>query len=730
MKKVYIVPVFIFILFSSFQSFGQTTYTWNQTGTASWTVATNWTPTRTPASNDILVFNNAATTIVTNVPTQTIGQLSVSGNTTVSLQPAVTGTTLTIAGFTGTDLAVTTGSALNIDDPANSLTIFTGTGATGLITGNMTFSLADHRLDAADANGIVFNSPAIFTQLNTGNVFTNTGTANAIVFNAGAVFAQSNGLDPFALTEPASKVVFNTGSTFLYQPFFVTPLSFSGRKYADLTISGLTPIITCTGSSAVQIDNLSIGDLTLNFNMTGNPGHSIKGNIAIGPLGSLNFTPATAGTINFNGTTLQTISNPILTLLNFGSNQDVVINNPAGLTFTGDVTFNNLVNFTSGVVSIANPRSLTFSSTASVSNASNSSFVNGKVSKIGNTPFTFPVGKTNCGVSGTLNGYAALDISNFIGGAAADQFTAEYIRGNASLLGNGTNSPGIDHVSRCDYWILTRDNGASTVDIGLSWNSTINNCASYPATYINDLGTLTIAHNNNIPGTSPWDNFAMVGSNSGSPAAGQVFWTGTQSTTFGAFSLASTSFSTNPLPIDLNYLNGFKQNGTHLLNWKVTCNNNAAATMVLERSADKQNFTTITTVTATALRCQQPFDYTDQQPLAGINYYRLKMVDVNGKVTYSSVIALLNKSTGFEIVNLLPTIVNSNAILNITAAQKTKMDMVITDITGRQVQKIAYNLIAGSNQFNLNLAGLGAGTYQITGYTADEKSKTIRFVKQ
>ena len=100
------------------------------------------------------------------------------------------------------------------------------------------------------------------------------------------------------------------------------------------------------------------------------------------------------------------------------------------------------------------------------------------------------------------------------------------------------------------------------------------------------------------------------------------------------------------------------------------------------------------------------------------------------KYTYSAAIALLNAASGFDIVGLLPTLVNNNAILNVTAAQKTKMDVIVTDIAGKQVQKIAYNLIAGSNQFSMNLSGLAAGTYQITGYTAEGKSKTIRFVKQ
>ena len=121
---------------------------------------------------------------------------------------------------------------------------------------------------------------------------------------------------------------------------------------------------------------------------------------------------------------------------------------------------------------------------------------------------------------------------------------------------------------------------------------------------------------------------------------------------------------------------------------------------------------------------------TDASPLQGSNYYCLKMTDANGKVTYSTVIVLLNATTGFDIVGILPNLIKSNAILNVTAAQKIKMDVVITDMAGRQVQKIAYNLIAGSNQFTINLANLMAGTYQITGYTAEGKSKTIRFTKE
>ena len=707
MKKVYsgITPVFSFFgkrvmrfaflfamifFLNSFESFGQLTYTWNQTGAADWTVASNWTPVRgTPAPNDILQFNNGSVTTPINIPTQIIGQLSVSANTIVNLQGAAAATLLTISGLPGDDLTVATGSELAVNG-INTTTIFLNTGATGVITGIMTFSNAAHRLDAADASGIIFNSPATFTQAIgcTGNIFTALGTNNAVVFNTGSRFQQIDGGNPFAKTQPASKVVFNTGSLFLYQVTSSSP-SFSGRTYADLQFMGSGTASTCTGASAVSIDNFSVVSGTINVNMTGTPGHVIKGNLIVAGGGAtINFNPASTGTINFSGISNQNITNS--GTLTFGSNQLVTINNAAGITINSDITLNNLVTFTSGIITIPNPRMLTLSSTASVASVSNASYVNGMVKKIGNTTFKFPVGKS----IGATKAYVPIEIS--APSLITDEFTAEYIRSSAITAFGNTYVTGLDHVSSVDYWTLGRA-GTSTVDVTLYWTSLSSSGGS--ASYINDLPSLVVAHFN---GTS-WDNFGGIMTATGSVLNGSVTWPAV--TAFSPFSLGSINFL-NPLPINLNYLNGFKQGNNNLLNWKVTCTNNPSATMSVQRSTDGRNYNSITTVFADALRCQQPFDYTDNNAPAGLNYYRLKMVDANGKITYSAPIAILNKETGFDIVGLSPTLVNTKAELNVTAAQKTTMTVVITDIAGKQVQKIAYNLIAGSNKFTVNAAGL------------------------
>jgi hypothetical protein len=96
-----------------------TTYVWNQTSAASFTVAGNWTPSRTNTNlNDKLVFSSGGVRVVNNVPQQTVDVVRVENNTTVQLNTASIGNLAAtdslslVSGkiVTGTDVTVTSGS--------------------------------------------------------------------------------------------------------------------------------------------------------------------------------------------------------------------------------------------------------------------------------------------------------------------------------------------------------------------------------------------------------------------------------------------------------------------------------------------------------------------------------------------------------------------------------------------------------------------------------------------
>ena len=82
-------------------------------------------------------------------------------------------------------------------------------------------------------------------------------------------------------------------------------------------------------------------------------------------------------------------------------------------------------------------------------------------------------------------------------------------------------------------------------------------------------------------------------------------------------------------------------------------------------------------------------------------------------------------------MNIAPNPVGGNSFkLNATSAKTTKMEIVISDMQGRIVNRQTVSLIAGFNSTEINVSTLLPGTYNIYGITADEKSGLIRFVKQ
>lgn len=337
-------------------------YTWQGADLGLWTTSTNWNPTRTtPATNDMLLFSDGTAKTVTGVPTEIIGQLILSNNTTVTMESSAA-VTLTIRGGAGIDLDVPAGSALNLHalNATNAITLSLATGATGSISGNMTFSGTTssiaHHMIAVNASAITFNSGATFTAGTnfSGNAFGSTSTVPvpasfSVVFAGGSTYVHQSGSNPFSLSAPESAVVFNTGSLYKVTGPGITP-SFAGRTYGNFEVNSAGNTYTPSGGNSVVMDNLTITNGTLNFNMTGTPGHSIKGNIVVATGGVLNFNPSSAGTVAMNGTGAQTIT--VDGTLSTAAFSTIKIDNSAGVTLNSPVTLGGNLELASGLLTL------------------------------------------------------------------------------------------------------------------------------------------------------------------------------------------------------------------------------------------------------------------------------------------------------------------------------------------------------------------------------------------
>lgn len=766
MKKIYLS---LFLVFTSTVIFAQATFRTN-TGVNDWNLVGSWTLISgtdadgiPDADDDVFIQSGHTITLTAN---QECNNLHISGGTTSGGGGGADGTvtiganTLELNGYLRTYwAAVGTTPALGTQDLTNGVTaseLVSTTGGKISVVGN------SRALTNASAWSAQHNAVDIEINLNPAQTVT-LGTAfkgKSITINSGIVDMGANRLAPdpnlgagsgnltiasgatllSSATGSGSPVISRTGTaatgragTFVLNGTLIltgaspeiqfSTINFNTGSVVEYSGTSQT-LLTSSYTGAVTIPTYSkiifsgSGTKTLSVNTTVNDTLSMQGT-ATAALGAFTMAYSASGTLEYAGSTAQNTGATPAEWPTINGPASLVINNASGVTLnaTAGRTLTGVLNLKAGILTTSSSSLLTMEQTSSVMPTviTNTSYVSGPVKKIGNTDFTFPIGKSN--------GYVPIAVKAMSGtlNPLTDAFTAEYIRSDANTLGTITD-PFIDHISVCDYWVLDRTSGTQSADVYASWNA---NSPCNGVAYVNDLATLALVHFN---GTN-WDISSVgIGGATGSVAAGEMIWPGVA--TFSPFALGSSSML-NPLPITLNYLNGIKQGSSNKLVWKITCTTSPTATMILERGSNSRDFAVVYTVNADALRCQSAFDHLDTSPLGGMNYYRLKMIDAFGKVTYSNVIPIMNGTKGFALMNIAPNpVVGGQFKLNITSAEATKINIVINDMQGKVVLRRTAALIAGYNQVDMHVENLAAGTYCIYGNTDQDRSQTIRFVKQ
>lgn len=199
----------------------------------------------------------------------------------------------------------------------------------------------------------------------------------------------------------------------------------------------------------------------------------------------------------------------------------------------------------------------------------------------------------------------------------------------------------------------------------------------------------------------------------------------TEVSSFSSFYFAKT---TGVLPIKLLSFAGKKEAVVNKLTWKVTCTNNANFT--IERSQDGINFSSIGSVQATQQDCNMPFAFDDQTPIAGKGFYRLRLTENNGPVTYSQIIILDRNADDVTNLQIFPNpVVGSVVTAQVNAMENSSALITVTDMSGRKV--ISKNIIVtkGINSIVLNTEKLASGIYALV-YNDGRAKQAVRFMKK
>jgi uncharacterized repeat protein (TIGR01451 family) len=182
------------------------------------------------------------------------------------------------------------------------------------------------------------------------------------------------------------------------------------------------------------------------------------------------------------------------------------------------------------------------------------------------------------------------------------------------------------------------------------------------------------------------------------------------------------SSAATPVPVKLEYFSVNKKGNANQLNWKASCTYGNAA-FVIERSDDGIHFKAIGNITATALRCQLPFNFIDNNPVAGKNYYRLKISDADGKSFNSKTLVIGNNKAGVEIT----AIANNTVYFTSNKQQVITMKIVVAD--GREILNQKQTVAAGNNNIHLQIKSMGKGIYTLLIYTNNQQITIKKFIR-
>ncbi len=355
---------------------------------------------------------------------------------------------------------------------------------------------------------------------------------------------------------------------------------------------------------------------------------------------------AGAGTLYLNGTSLQTIngSQAVRTL-------NLVTNNSAGINIANNLHVSGTHTFTAGLITTAaTPNYLVYEAGSSHSGTADARHVNGWVKKIGNTNFSFPIG------NGTYLRSAAIENLS-----VSSEFNARYFTPTPNI--SSLVSP-IKLLKTNEYWQVNRVSGG-TARIGLNWNHskvTMDNVVVADISVVYYTG-------------GGWNDI-------GGTASGNVATTGTiSSNSVNAFGSFTLGYKTFPVPLKLISFSGERKAGVTYLNWTTVDEQNVDR-FEIQRSNNGTDFITIGNVAARNLSSIQTYSFNDPFALDGIVYYRLRLVDVDAKFSYSQVIIFSDKisdTKGFIVAN--------PARQHITVFNKTG-----------QPGMVEYNLITTSGQ--------------------------------
>ena len=163
--------------------------------------------------------------------------------------------------------------------------------------------------------------------------------------------------------------------------------------------------------------------------------------------------------------------------------------------------------------------------------------------------------------------------------------------------------------------------------------------------------------------------------------------------------------SATALPVKLISFNAVKKELTSYLTWATSMETNSDR-FEIERSSDAKSWNKLGEVLAAfESTVKNSYDFTDENPESGLNYYRLKMIDRDATFAYSNIKSV--NFPEFSWAKLFPNPVND--VLNVVLSNKRVRKIRLIDSFGR----VLYDREITSVSIKLDMKSYVHGVYFI-----------------
>ncbi len=180
------------------------------------------------------------------------------------------------------------------------------------------------------------------------------------------------------------------------------------------------------------------------------------------------------------------------------------------------------------------------------------------------------------------------------------------------------------------------------------------------------------------------------------------------------------------LAVKLTYFKGVLSDKKVTLNWLSDFEQDIKS-YIVEKSVNGRNFSPIASLQPANISGSS-YSSTDVNLVTGFNFYRLKVVNLNGTIEYSAVIKFnFNRSSDNLYVSPNPS-EGSAAILYQSTNAKNAV-LMVTDIAGKLISKKTIALSAGTNSFAIGSERLSSGMYIIQ-VVSNGQAEKIFFIKK